>query len=144
MSETIAIPDEIAERIKKHFGFLFDKGYSLYTGKILSEQFIAWEAVVKKQDFYINFESERNGLLVSFGSPSRGFMSTRALIYFLSKEKKFIKLGGGIFGLFKDNMTIEAELLKQYIDLFESSFKNEFPATIKEVEAAQRKYSQKT
>jgi hypothetical protein len=140
MSEPIEISNVTLESIKKYFKFLFDRGYDIYSGKTFNVQFDAWEAVLKNQDFFLKFEEERGGLDLSFGSPSKGFVRIRALIYFLSKEKKFIGLGGSFFDFFKIGMEKEAKLLQQYIDQFESSFGTEFPATKEEAELANDKY----
>ena len=114
MSETTAISKEVqvVEDIRKYFQFLFERGYVIYSKQVFSVEFDAWEVVLKNQDFFIRFEEERLGLDVSFGSPSKGFMRVRALIYYLSKERKFIGLGKGCLSFFRNHMEIEAKLLQ--------------------------------
>ena len=105
----------------------------------INEYWMVWEVVLRNQDFCIKLEAERGGLDVSFGSPT-SHMKIRALIYFLSKEKEFIGLGGGCFNLFRNNMEIEAKLLQRYIDRFESSLESEFPKTEEKVQFAEKRY----
>ncbi len=145
MSETAAISKEVQvlEDIRKYFEFLFERGYVIYSKQIFSVEFDAWEVVLKNQDFFIKFEEEKGGLDLSFGSPSKGFMRIRALIYYLSKERKFIGLGSGCISFLRNHMETEAKLLQQYIDKFEASFGGEFPSTIEEAKLAEDRYYRK-
>src|SRR6476660_118945 len=118
MNEEETISDKVLEDIKEHFKFLFDKKYVIHSAKMHSVAFDAWEVILKRQDYYVKFEEERGGLDLSFGSPSKGFIATHALIYFLSKEKDFI--GFSLIGFLLSNaMKKEASLLQKHIDEFE-------------------------
>jgi hypothetical protein len=139
MNETVEISDEILKDIQEHFKFLFDRGYVVYSGKTHSVEFDAWEVILKHQDYYVKFDEEKGGLDLSFGSPSKGFIAIRALIYFLSKEKDFIGFSLIRF-IFFNVMKTEARLLQKHIDKFESGFEREFPKSEEELRLAEEKY----
>ena len=135
MNETSAISDKVLEDIKKYFKFLFDRGYVIYSAKMHSVAFDAWEVILKHQDYYVKFYEEKGGLDLSFGSPSKGFIAIRALIYFLSNEKDFVGPS-----LFFGGMKKEAKLLQKQIDRFESCYENEFPKSVEELRLADERY----
>jgi hypothetical protein len=135
MNESSAISDKVLEDIKKHFKFLFERGYEIDSTKTQSVAFDTWEVILKHQDFFVKLYEEKGRLDVSFGSPSKGFMSIRALIHFLSNEKDFVGPS-----LFFGGMKTEAKLLQKYIDRFESGYETEFPSSAEEFRFAEERY----
>lgn len=130
----------VEEKIKPNYSFLFERGYTVYEAKELAPSFDAWDLKLKRGDFFIYFFNEKGGLDVSFGSPSKGYVNIYALVYFLSKEKDFIKSGSGCLGIFFPKLNQTANLLKKYIDKFETSFEHDFPKTEQELKNAEERY----
>ena len=135
MNETSPISDTVLADIKKYFKFLFERGYEIDSAKTLRVALDTWEVVLKHQNYSVKLYEEKGGLDISFGSPSKGFMSIRALIYFLSHEKDFV---GRSF--FFSGMKQEAKLLQKYIDRFEASYETEFPNSAEEFRFAEERY----
>lgn len=128
------------ERIKPNYNFLFERGYAVYEAKEINPSYDAWELTLKKKDFFILFYNEKGGLDVAFGSPSKGYVNIYALVYFLSKEKEFIKSGSSCLGIFFSKFDQTVKLLKKHINEFESSFENDFPKTEQKVKDANERY----
>ena len=139
MSETTGMSPKLMEDINKHFNFLFDRGYEIYMAQPINDDWDVWQLILRNQDTWIVFKAERGGLTISFGPP-QNTMHIHALIYFLSKQKKFIGLGGGCINLFGNTMKRESKLLQEYIDRFEASLESEFPKTEKDVKLAEQRY----
>jgi len=135
MDKKINLPKDVVEDIYKYFEFLFDRGYEINSANNINPSWLAWDATLKKHNFFVKFEAEKGGVVLYFGSPTKGFMGIRPLIYFLSDGKDFVKAGSSAY-----RMKTEAELLEEYIDDFEDSFESEFPATEEEVKIAEAKY----
>lgn len=143
MNETTPISDRALVDIKKYFKFLFDRGNVIYSAKTINEYWMVWDVLLKNRDYYIRFESEKGVYDISFDSPSKGFMRMHALIFFLSDETKFIELGDGCLGIFRNDMKTKADLLQEYIDEFEPSFERKFPETEEKVKLAEQRYYEK-
>ena len=92
MNEIEPISERVLEDIKKHFRFLFDKGYVVHSASTINKDYGVWEVILKHQDFLVRLFAERGGLDLFFGSSSAGFVEMRSLIYFLSGERDFYGL----------------------------------------------------
>ena len=135
MSNNINLPKGVLEDIYRFFKYLFDRGYEIDSAANINPGWLAWNVILKKQNFYVKLEAEKGGLDLLFGSPTKGFMAIRPLIYFLSEGKNYIKAG-----FFDYSMKKEADLLEKHIDDIEERFEGEFPATEEEVKIAEAKY----
>lgn len=134
------ISEETLKDIKKKFGFLFERGYTIHSAHSINdpmERHEGWEVIVKRQDFHIWLWYAAN-FGISFGSPSKGFKNIRSLIYFLSDEKEFINpfiLTEIFFSVRK-----EANLLQKYIEKFESLYGSDFQLHEEDMNAADKKF----
>jgi len=138
MNDEGPIANEVMEDIKKHFGFLFDRGYEIHSARTISKSFGAWEVVLKNRHHQVMFSAEKGAADILFGSPVKGFVYVRGLIYFLSGEKEFIDIS--FFDIF-NGMKKDAELLHKHIDEFEACFGNDFKKHEEGLKLANKRYS---
>lgn len=133
MNENEPISDGVLEEIKKHFKFLFDREYVVYSASMGNKDFGVWEVVLKRQDFLVQLFAERGWLSLSFGAPSKGFVEIGSLTYFLSGERDFVDLSG--------DMKKNAILLQKYMGEFEACYGSDFPKYEEGLKSAEHRYS---
>jgi hypothetical protein len=80
------IAEKAVKDIRKHFGYLFDRGYEIYSVKDYPEA--PWpvrEVILKKEDLFLKIYEERGyPEEMTFESPSKGSIDIKSMIYFLS------------------------------------------------------------
>lgn len=132
MNENKPNSDSVSEEIKRHFKFLFDRGYEIVSTRYYPGRYSrSWEVLLKSPNFSLKIVDD-DGFNFSFRSLSEGDMSLGALIYFLSGEKEILDASG--------DMKKCANLIGKYIDEIESRFRDDYSGLKKDVESIQKKY----
>jgi glycosyltransferase involved in cell wall biosynthesis len=127
---------EVLKEIKKHFSFLFDRGYEIVSTRYYSGRYGGGlEILFESPDFSLKIDDD-DGLRFTFGfgSPAEEYMSVGAMIYFLSREKEVFDASSGIKEL--------ADLMGKYIEEIESGFRNDDLKFREDVKSAQEKYDE--
>jgi hypothetical protein len=130
------ISGTVSNEIKKHFKFLFDRGYEIDYAEIINTHYDVWEVVLKHNEYRVRVFEERGGLDLFFGSSMNGFIEIRSLIFFLSGEKDLIyaPLAG---------MKKYARLLQEHIDEFELCFGSEYSKFEEGLKYAEKKFDER-
>jgi len=121
----------VIKDIRKHFGFLFDKGYTISNTLYSYEHFGNWIVTLESQKCKIHLVQDRLELLVSFSprkADTKVELGLGTMIYFVTKGQKFI-------GFFKGNHSWGkkkqferlANLLREYHDQIVPYFDNDNP-----------------
>lgn len=111
--------DTIKDDIKRHFGFLFDKGYKFRDDHHFLEAPGYWSIELESPDCLIRIRSDRDELLISLTSTmDRSYqIGLEPLIYFLSGGQDFIgPFEGNLAWGKKKQFERLATLLRKYMD----------------------------
>ncbi|MBI2707964.1 MAG: hypothetical protein HYX35_06625 [Proteobacteria bacterium] len=121
----------VIKDIRKYFGFLFGKGYTISNTHYSYEHFGNWIVTLESQKCKIHLVQDRLELLVSF-SPGKADTKVEfglgAMIYFVTKGHKMIGFfeGNHSWGK-KKQFERMANLLKEYHDQIVPYLDNENP-----------------
>jgi hypothetical protein len=119
MSINEQVPNIILDEIRKHYEFLFDRGYKVVHASEHNAQYGVWEVLLKNQEFEVGLFSERGYQEISFGSSSKGFVDIKHLVYYFSNGQEIV------VGHLSDKKG--ADLLQKNIDNFENNLNINFP-----------------
>ena len=129
------IPEHVLKDIKEHLGFMFERGYEIYS--VNDYPNAGWpvrEVILKREDLFVKIYEERGELELSFGSPSHGYINVGSIIYFLSGGKEII---GDFAGMKK-----YAKLIQQYVDEIESGCRDDYSRFTEDIRSAREKYDE--
>ena len=125
-----------SEEIKKHFSFLFDRGYEIVSTRYYSGRYDGdLEVLLESPDFSLKIDDDDGPRFsLGFGSPAEEYMNVGAMIYFLSGEKVVFDASSGMKEL--------ADVMGKYIEEIESRFRNDYSKFREDVKSTQEKYDE--
>ncbi len=141
----------VIKDVKRHFGFLFDKGYTISNMHYSYQHFGNWVVTFESQKCAIYLVQDRLELLLSLAprkADTKDWFSLEAMIYFVTKGQRFM-------GFFEGNHTWDkkkqferlANLLKEYHDKIvpyldnTNPWESDFAKYKDELTTTQRKYN---
>jgi hypothetical protein len=141
----------VIKDVKKHFGFLFDKGYTISKTFYDYQTFGNWMITFESQKCTIKLVQDRLELLLSLAPRNAeindGF-SLEAMIYFVTKGQKFVgSFNGNLSWGKKKQYERLANLLKEYHDQlipyldYDNYLESDFENYKGELISMQRKYN---
>ena len=115
------ILQDALQTINKHFGFMLEQGYEVYSAKDYPDtNKPIWEVILRKQDLFVKIYAERRGVEeVSFRTntqPPDEFTGIRTVVYALTEGKTVPNFFGGTKGY--------ANLLQKHLNNIEAQFGN--------------------
>jgi hypothetical protein len=121
----------VIKDIKKYFGFLFDKGYTITQTYYSYQHFGNWVVTLESQKCKIHLEQDRLELSISFAprkADTKVEFGLGTMIYFVTKGQKFIGFfeGNHSWGKKKQFERL-ANLLREYHDEIVPYFDNDNP-----------------
>ena len=136
----------ILREVQRHFGFLYEKGYSIKHADYDSQHFGNWIVIFESSATAIEIYSDRGAILLALRprrSEGRDGIGLEAMIYFLSHEQEFVEGFKGNL-LWGKNRQYErlARLLREYIDLITPYFGSEYETYRRQLMLAQEKYNE--
>lgn len=135
MNEDSEPLQQLVNDIKRHVGFLFDRGYEIHSAEKHADA-SGRTVILKHDNLFLKVFEERGERELSFARDARGFIDIRSIIYFLTENK--VLLLGTSTGVEK-----YANLLREYIDQIEACFGSEYSKSEKGLKSAHRKYREK-
>lgn len=121
----------VIKDVKKYFGFLLNKGYTISDTHYSYQHFGNWGVTLESQNCKIHLVQDRLELLVSFAplkADRKDEFGLEAMIYFVTKGQEFIGFfeGNHSWGKKKEFERM-ANLLREYHDQIVPYFDNENP-----------------
>jgi hypothetical protein len=120
----------IAKDVKRHFAFLYDKGFEIRSTEYSPQYFGNWVVVFESPTCVIFITSDRNHILLEFSSKKdlnvRNRMTIEEIIYSISKGKIIVEpFKGNLAWGKKKQLERLSNLLVKHIDEIMPCFDNE-------------------
>lgn len=135
-SDNSWILQDALKNINKHFGFMLERGYEVYSAKDYPDtNKPISEVILRKQDLFVRIYAERGVVeKLSFGTNTQTpdeFSDIRTVVYAVTGGKKVPDFFGGTKG--------HANLLQKHLDKIEAHF-GDYVKNTGRIQAAEKEY----
>lgn len=134
----------VLKEIKRYFGFLYDIGYQVQKTDYHPESSGNWEVILESKECTLEICNDRGEIMVYFvplNRDRRYRIGIKAMIYYLTREQKFIDFyNGNLFWGKNKQFEKLAKLLKDYINQITPYFGDNFYDYREDLLSAQRNY----